>query len=157
MRTISTRRSCTLTLIGLGVLLVGGCRSTQAKADSKPAAAAGKRCGADGFTKSPSEHMLVELEKPFKVRSVEGVISSEGGEWPEGTSVIFELRSTRDQGKVRQVRTDSRGSFKIPDLPPGEYCFKATANGWQSVMGVIVVARDADAASKITFEMPLGV
>jgi hypothetical protein len=138
------------------LLLCASLASLARGADSRPPGLV-KSCGIERFTKSPSEHIVVEIEKPLRVRSVQGVITSQSGGWPEGTFVIFELRPTRNRGKVRQVRTDSRGSFKIPDLPPGEYCFKATANGWQSVIGVIVMARDADAASKITFEMPLGV
>jgi len=94
-------------------------------ADSTPLALA-KICGIEGFTKSPSEHIVVELEKPLRVRFVEGVITSQSRGWPEGRFVIFELRPTRGAGKRRQVKADSQGAFKVADVPPGEYCFKAT-------------------------------
>jgi len=42
-------------------------------------------------------------------------------------------------------------------VPPGEYCFKATVDGWQSVVGVIVVTKSADPAARVSFEMLLGV
>jgi len=113
-------------------------------------------CAIETFTKSPSEHTVVELEKPLRVRSVEGVITSQGGGWPEGVVVLFELRSTRG-AEVRHVRTDHQGAFKVPDVPPGEYCFKATADGWQSAVGAIVVTKAADPAARVSFEMLLGV
>jgi hypothetical protein len=137
-------------------LLLGSCASTAARgADAN--APKPPHCGIDGFTTSPSEHIVVELEKALHVRSVEGVITSQSGGWPEGTFVTFELRPTRGAGKLRQVKANSRGSFKMPDMPPGEYCFKATADGWQSVVGVIVVTKTADPAARVSFEMLLGV
>jgi hypothetical protein len=58
---------------------------------------------------------------------------------------------------LRQVKADSQGALKVPDVPPGEYCFKATVDGWQSVVGLIVVTQAADPASRVGFEMLLGV
>jgi len=114
------------------------------------------RCGLEGFTKSPSEHIVLEREKPFLVRSVDGVIMSQSGGWPEGTFVLFELRPTRGAGKLRRVKTDSRGSFKVTDVPAGEYCFKATVDGWQSIAGVIVVTKAADPAARVRLDLNLG-
>lgn len=114
-------------------------------------------CGINSFTESPSEHIIVELDRPFIVRSVEGTIASQGGDWPEDTRVLVELRSAGGAGRLIQARADSRGLFKMPDVEPGEYCFKATVDGWQSVIGVIVVSDTADPASRVSFEMLLGV
>lgn len=84
-------------------LLLCSCLASPARgADSKPPAPV-KSCGIEGFTKSPSEHIVVELEKPLRVRSVEGVIASQGGGWPEGTFALFELRPTRGAGKVKPM------------------------------------------------------
>lgn len=145
-----------LMVMGVGFMLLIGCASAQTSSEtqgkSKPAT-----CGIEGFTKSPSEHIVVELEQAFRVRAVEGLVTSQGGDWPEGTAVLIELRPARGAGSLRQVRTDSRGVFKIPDIAPGEYCFKATAEGWQSVVGVLVVSKTADPATKVNFEMLLGV
>jgi len=143
-------------VMGATTLLLSGCASAQATgAESSPPKKS--RCGIEGFTKSPSEHIVVELDQPLRVKTVEGVITSRGGDWPDGTFVLFELRPTRGQGTLRQAKTDGRGAFKIPGVPPGEYCFKATADGWQSVVGVIVVTKEADPASRVSFEMLLGV
>lgn len=150
-------KSVSVALAGLFALVLSVGPAAPARgADSGPATSP-KSCGIDGFTKSPSEDIVVELEKSLRVKSVEGVITSQSGGWPEGTFVIFELRATRGAGRLRQVKADSRGSFKMPDVPPGEYCFKATADGWQSVVGVIVVTKAADPAARVSFEMLLGV
>ena len=85
------------------------------------------------------------------------MITSQSGSWPEGTFVLFELRPTRGAGKIRQVKADNQGKFKVPDMPLGEYCFKATADGWQSVIGVVIVSKTASRRSRVNFEMPLGV
>ena len=137
-------------------LLLGSCASTAVRG-AEPNAPRPPHCGIDGFTKSPSEHAIVELEAALRVRFVEGVITSQSGGWPEGTFVTLELRPTRGPRKLRQVQADGRGFFKMPDVPPGEYCFKATTDGWQSVVGVIVVTKSADPAARVSFEMPLGV
>src|SRR5262245_44386002 len=114
--------------VGATALLIGSCASAQARgADSSPSKKYG--CGIEGFTKSPSEHIVVELDRPFRVKTVEGVITSQGGEWPDGVFVLFELRPNHGKSKLRQSKTDSRGSFKVSDVPPGEYCFKAAVDG----------------------------
>jgi hypothetical protein len=143
-------------LLAAAAPLAGSCTATLGRG-AEPTPPKKPSCGIEGFTKSPSEHIIVELDQPFRVRSVEGVIKGQGGDWPEGVSVLFELRPTRGESKLKHANTDGRGSFKIPAVPAGEYCFKATADGWQSVVGVIVVSQDADPANTVTFEMPLGV
>jgi carboxypeptidase family protein len=115
-------------------------------------------CGSEGFTPSASEHVIVELDKPLRVRTVEGIVTSQAGDWPEGVSVLFEIRPMAEApSRPRGVRTDRRGHFEIPGVPAGEYCFKATTEGWQSVTGVIVVSPTADPDSRVNVEMPLGV
>lgn len=143
--------------MGVTFVLLISCASAEPKSSATRESSKQASCGIEGFTKSPSEHMVVQLEQPFRVRSVEGVVTSQGGDWPEGISVLVELRSARSAGTMKQARSDPRGSFKIPDVAPGEYCFKATADGWQSVVGVIIVSKTADPASRVNFEMLLGV
>ena len=144
--------------VGIAFVLAIGCASAQSRGTATQSPSKRATCGIEGFTESPSEHMVVELEQPFRVRSVEGTITSQGGDWPEGIFVLLELRSADGgAGALKQAKTDAWGAFKIPDVPPGEYCFKATAEGWQSAVGVIVVSATADPTSKVSFEMLLGV
>ena len=135
-------------------LLLCGCASFVAKGSNVPEPPS---CGINGFTRAPNEHIVVELGKTLRVRSVGGVITSQGGNWPEGTFVVFELRPTDGAGKVRRVTADSQGAFHVPGVPAGAYCFKATADGWQTVVGAIVVTHAADRGARVTFEMRLGV
>jgi hypothetical protein len=109
MKARTTRASGLLGVaIGAATLLLGGCALAQTKgADSVPSKKS--PCGIEGFTKSPSEHIVVELDRPLRVRTVEGTITSQGGEWPEGTFVLFELRPN-GKGKLRKMKT-------VPSLP----------------------------------------
>lgn len=114
-------------------------------------------CGLEGFTKSESEHIIREINKPFEVREIKGQIKNEVGDWPEGTSVLFEFRERDKNSKIKKVLSDKNGIFKIKRVENGIYCFKATANGWQSVVGTIIVSQETAQKNDITFEMLLGV
>jgi hypothetical protein len=114
-------------------------------------------CDKSGFTQLLDEHFTVYLKIPFQVREVQGCITSEAGEWPEGVEVLFEIRARTGDPTVHRAQADARGRFKIPNLPEGTYCFKATVIGWQSVYGVVIVSKKADRKSRIEFEMPLAV
>jgi hypothetical protein len=114
-------------------------------------------CRLEGFSKTPHEHIVEELDKPVVVSSVAGVIVSAAGEWPDDAVVTFALRSTQILGELREVRTDSRGYFSVPDVSHQDYCFKATAAGWRSIVGMIVVSKGADQSARVNLRMRLGV
>jgi len=114
-------------------------------------------CGLEGFTKADPEHIIREINKPFKVCEIKGKINSEAGDWPEGTIVLFEIRKRDKNSKIKRIKTDRNGKFKIKKIENGVYCFKATADGWQSVVGIIIVSQEADPKNEITIEMLLGV
>jgi hypothetical protein len=142
--------------IALAAALLANCVSAPVRS-SPSGSTKESHCDFESFTKSASEHIVVDLDKPFRVRSVEGVIASQGGDWPDATFVTFEIRRADGTGETRSAKTDSRGFFNLPGVPTGRYCFKATVDGWQSVMGVLIVTQDADPGSRVAFEMPLGV
>ena len=108
-----------------------------------------------GFVKSPIEHIIAETPDPIIVRRIGGIIRSEGGEWPAWVEVIFEIRGPGTVTKIRGVLADQQGRFKMGSLPSGSYSFKATANGWQSVVGTIIVSKDAN-PGEVDLLMPLG-
>jgi len=114
-------------------------------------------CGINGFSDAVDEHIVNEIMEPFVVTGIRGTIRSEAGDWPEGIRVLFEVRSSRAGAKIQRAMTDAHGKFMMKGIPDGQYCFKATVNGWQSVMGVIIVSKKADPKNKIVFEMRLGV
>lgn len=91
------------------------------------------------------------------VRTIDGVIKSEAGDWPSGVQVLFEIRRSEGDSNIRRVVTDKDGKFKLGPVKKGTFCFKATATGWQSVTGTIIINPEADPKSRITFQMSLGV
>lgn len=112
----------------------------------------------DGFTLSPSEHIIDEITEPFVVREVKGRIDNVAGPgWWKDRLVLFEIRGIRKDTEIHKVYADENGNFAMKDITEGRYCFKATVDGWQSVVGIIVVGLKADPTNKITFVMNLGV
>jgi hypothetical protein len=109
------------------------------------------------FTKSPTEHIIQQIDKPFGVKSVSGTIVESGGFHERMAAVLFEIQGPGADRKIRRTHTDKNGRFKIGRVPEGVYRFKATRNGFQSVMGTIHVSKNADQRQEIKIEMPVGV
>jgi hypothetical protein len=141
----------------LALLSASSCASPGGEIESTLITSAIGNCGIAGFTLSPSEHIVNEINEPFVVRRIQGRIDSAGGEWPDDWPILFEIRGIQNIAKIRGVHADGKGVFKMDHVKEGRYCFKATVNGWQSVVGIIIVNRKADPKSKITFVMELGV
>jgi hypothetical protein len=114
-------------------------------------------CGLTGFTESPAEHIINEVEEPFFVQEIKGkIINDVGDGWSKESRVLFEIRRTSG-GPVRRTLADERGNFIMKHIADGQYCFKATVLGWQSVMGIIIVNKKGGQKSEIVFSMRLGV
>ena len=114
-------------------------------------------CGVAGFTESAAEHIINEIEEPFFVQEIKGnIINDVGDGWSKESRVLFEVRRTSG-GPVRRTFADECGSFVMKHIPDGQYCFKATVLGWQSVMGIIVVNKRGGQKSAIVLNMHLGV
>jgi hypothetical protein len=111
-------------------------------------------CMIGSFTVLPTEHKTVQLEQPFLVRTVKGKFTNTLGEWPENPPrpALFEIRRMGETAVI-QTLVDSEGNFKIPSVPEGQYCFKATAYLWESVMGIIIVSKRASRKNSIHFVM----
>jgi len=110
----------------------------------------------EGFTISPTEHIINRVQQPFVVRSVRGVIRAEEYREPPA-DVVFEIQGPGTERRFRGTKTDKHGRFRIRDVPAGTYRFKATLNGYQSVMGTVTVSRRAVKGAEIKLEMRLGV
>jgi hypothetical protein len=110
------------------------------------------------FTKSPTEHIINQIEDPFVVQSVKGVISRQtSGPSEPLQNVLFEIQGPDADREIRRATTDENGRFKIGHVPAGKYRFKATLNGFQSVMGTITVSAKASKNNQIKVAMPVGV
>ncbi len=62
----------------------------------------------EGFTKSPNEHIIVQLKKPFEVKEVKGFVSDPTG--AALSNVLVELKSK--DGKIRGTTT--KGCLSLP-------------------------------------------
>jgi hypothetical protein len=106
-----------------------------------------------GFTKSPTEWYIEDLPEPLRVRSVQGsIIRLNSVDALDG--VVFEIRD--ESGTVRAGVSDSRGRFRIRGVPNGTYRFKATKNGFSSIVGTVVVVKTVAKKSTITLYMAVG-
>lgn len=110
------------------------------------------------FTKSPTEHIINRIKRPFFVQSVKGLISRQTtGPTEPLQDVLFEIQGPDHDRKIRRTKTDENGRFKIGHVPAGTYRFKATLNGFQSVMGIITVSKKASQNHEIKITMSIGV
>jgi len=107
------------------------------------------------FTPSPNEHIINEIDQPFVVSSVGGMITVERDGPLAG--VLFEIQGPGPDRKIRRCKTDNNGRFKIGHVPQGTYRFKATLISFQSEMGTIVVSKQALKTAEIRIAMPVGV
>jgi hypothetical protein len=107
-----------------------------------------------GFRIAHPESTIVELEQPFRVRVVRGVVRDPSGSPLPGTA--FEIRDD-SSGKVWGAVTDKHGHFAISAVSHGTFSFKATRDGFQSVIGKITVSARASRKSRIRLILPLGV
>ena len=115
------------------------------------------KAAAGDFTKSPTEHIINQLDQPIVVRSMQGVVSRKEGHHEPLPNVLFEIQGPSTGKKIRRATTDEHGRFKIGHAPAGTYKFKATLNGFQSVMGTITISKNATTENEIRIEMQVGV
>lgn len=107
-----------------------------------------------GFAEAHPEHIIVELREPIVVRDVRGEMSDRDGNPEKGA--IFEIR-LQSSSQIRRAKTDKKGQFRIRHAPAGTYDFKATLDGFQSVVGTVIVSATADPKAKIKLTLNLGV
>jgi hypothetical protein len=109
-----------------------------------------------GFTKSPTEHVISRLDEPITVFSVGGTVVFKGKD-DALRQVIFEIRGPGSSERIRAVKSNDDGRFKIAHVPDGTYVFKATKAGFQSVVGTLIVSKKSEHHKIIKIEMPIGV
>jgi hypothetical protein len=109
------------------------------------------------FTKSPTEHILIQLEQPFVVRSVKGFIRRKQGDQEPLSNVLIEIQGPGNDRTIKRTTTNEHGRFRMGHVAEGTYKFKTTLNGFQSVMGTITVSKKATRHDEIKIELPVGV
>ena len=73
----------------------------------------------------------------------------------EMEGVVVEIRD--ETGRVRGSKTNHKGTFKLDGVSKGRYKFKVTMNGFQSVVGDVVVTKKSNKADKMKIVMKVGV
>jgi len=109
-----------------------------------------------GFTRSPTEHIIVRMDDPITVSAVRGTVVFRGDGDPL-KDVVFEIRGPGASERIRAAEFNSEGRFIISHVPEGTYTFKATKNGYQSVVATLIVSKKADHQKTIEIEMHVGV
>jgi len=137
----------------VGSILLSGVAPAE---DSGPSS-----CEADWSPEvAPCAFEMVWLEPPFRVRAVQGTLTSEGGlPWPKEADIAIELVDPRDH-TVRYLAHANRasGKFSIKAVRPGEYCFRigVRPGGWSCVEGRIKVTPTTAADAEVKATVPLG-
>ena len=142
-------------VFGVGIIVLLGATPhgvAVAQSVNQPA-----RCGLDGFTPNPIEHIVDDVDAPIHVSQVRGSIRSAGGAWPRDVEVLFEIRGPGEATRIWSARADEQGRFVIRDVPAGTYCFRAMAVGWQSVVGRVVVGQGAPPNQMVSLTLRPGV
>jgi hypothetical protein len=111
-------------------------------------------CGLEGFYSPPLEHILAEVNEPFSVPEIAGLITAVSGEWPPA-GVLFQLKKPGAREVESETRTDVKGRFVLKESKPGIYCFKATIEGWSSTFGVVQVSPKAPPENEVLLELDL--
>ena len=109
-----------------------------------------------GFTKSPTEHIMNEHPGVISMRVLEGRITEEDSK--TGVSgVLVEVRKADWQTKVQGATSDQNGRFRLRKLSEGEYVFKVTRDGFQSVFGLLRISKHAPSDARFDIELKHGV
>jgi hypothetical protein len=110
-----------------------------------------------GFTLFPDEHIIDRLDDAITVREVRGTATIEMEPDSPMEGVLFELRGPGDSETIRSARTDSTGKFSLKHVRPGKYLFKASSQGYQSIVGILIVSARSGTEHSIALHMKPGV
>lgn len=93
--------------------------------------------------------MILEVDEPFIVRQVKGLVVGGKEDGPPMQDVTVEVPGPNGQDRIVGTRTDKRGHFKIIRLRPVTYDFKTTPNGFKSYTSRTVISSKAKTKSEI--------
>lgn len=142
-------------IILLNVILILFDQCTES--NKKPNIDDSELCSSFGFTESRIEQ-INRIKKAFVVKNICGSVVLIDGS-PMCAGVIFEIRKKVKNWKSEKVYktiTDEKGEFVLKGIKQGRYCFKLTFEGWQSIVGEILLTEKADKKNRINLTMELG-
>jgi hypothetical protein len=152
-------RSSAVAALIMGLLFQAACHSQRPAQEDFVTSAGYVNCFIEGFTEADPEGFIEQVSEPFIVRQIQGkILDSEGNViWFKDHPPLLEIRAFNVLiGKPQGVYTDKNGVFKMEGVPDGPYCFKATMDGWRSVIGIIIVNKKADPKKTIILKLLLG-
>lgn len=110
----------------------------------------------EGFTRSRTEHIINQVDEPLRVRSVKGVIRLEIEDNPLKGALV-EIRGPGESKAIMAAMTDKSGRFHFRPVPEGQYVFKITLDGYQSLTGRLVVDHHAKPTIPLELQLKAGV
>lgn len=137
------------TLLCIGFIVASGCATLQPSPRELPL------CRWAAFDYAADEHMVNELDTPYERRLFRGqVVPLDEESWPNAWPVRLEIRNAGG-GLVRNLSLPVTGAFAVNGLSEDVYCFKASARGFQSVKGYLIVKRNGSALP-VRIALPMG-
>jgi len=112
-------------------------------------------CNYSDFEISPYDH-IIERVNGASVSEFAGRLGVRprdvtDGVWPRGLEARIELHGP--DGLTEVLRVSDSGTFERKGLRPGTYCFKVSASGFRSVLGTVVIDREARKTAPIEIEL----
>jgi hypothetical protein len=141
----------------LGLLCQAACHPQEPAQEDFVTSVGHVNCFLEGFTEADPEGFIEQITEPFVVRQIKGkIVDLEGNTiWFKDHPPLLEIRAFKVLiGKpLHGVYVDKNGGFEMEGVPDGPYCFKATMDGWRSVIGIIVVNKKADPKKTIILKL----
>ena len=108
---------------------------------------------------SKSDHILIVSSESPVLRRLGGHLLSADGKWPDGADPVLEVVPAQKapQDWTLLLSPDEEGAFSGPRLEAGAYCYKASASGWQTIIGAFEIRTSAPEESSLAIQLPLGV
>jgi hypothetical protein len=135
-----------------GVVLVA---SAAFAAPTRPEAISSEKCFAAFRKHRLGGHEWRSHPEVLRVRQVRGRVTNEVGGWPEGARVVFQAFGPAARPLVRTAMAAPDGAFLLEGLPAGEYCFEASAEGWDPIEGLLYVSSKYPKGARIELSLPL--
>ena len=92
------------------------------------------------------------ISTPLVVRDISGTITYNGGKPLEGAYI--EMPTGANTSTANQ--SGPNGHFTLSSLKPGDYCFRVTRADFHSVIGMIVVSRNAPKGAVVAIDLKPG-
>jgi hypothetical protein len=99
------------------------------------------RCGHGAFSIGAS-HMTNSIPTPFVVSELRGklvpdFLEEQDVDWIPAGGMRFQVNGP--DGAAIEVAVAADGSFHVPGIAPGRYCFRTSSQWFQGYEGVIVI------------------